>query len=409
MSASAALGLVEVLPRYPFPPASLTGPPPDYASRRTSCPLGRVRLPSAGEAVLLVTYRDIAAAVADPRLSHDLTAPGAPRTAAGPGIQDDPDVIFNMDGARHRRLRRLAANAFTPRRLSRWLPAVGAIAGELADQLPREGGPVDLAALFCVPLPVEVMREVLGLPAPDAALFRTWSAAFSSTVRLTSVRRQELIAQLSAYVTELIGRRRREPGTGLIDDLIAARLGDDRLSEQELLYMVLTLTAAGNDITSTALGKALLVLLDGGGEWWARLVAEPGLLPAAVDELLRYAALGGGGMLRVAAADVELPSGTVKAGEAVVIPLAAAHRDPQAYPDPDEVRLDRGAQPPLLVFGGGPHHCMGAALARAELTAALGALLERFPGMRLAVRAERLRLSEGSITSPVASLPVVLE
>lgn len=392
------------LPDFPFPAGPIT-PPPDYAERRAGCPLGHVRLPSGDEAVLVVTYQDAAAVLADPRLSHNLTAPGSPRLTAGPSFFDDPDSLINKDGEEHLRIRRIVAAAFTPRRVERWKPVIEEVARELLDGIERSGPPADIVTDYCFQLPVRIICRLLGVPEQDAPQFRDWSNAFISGAKMTLEEQQGQIAEFAAYAMGLLGRRRAEPGQDLIDDLIAARDGADRLSEHELLNLVLGLIAAGNETTSNSLGRFVLALLGDGRERWDQLVADPGLIPAAVDELLRYTVLGNGALLRLATEDVELPSGLVRAGQAVAIAGNSAQRDEKAYPNPDTIDFAREA-PPALTFGAGPHYCLGAHLAKAELRIGLGLLVERFPKLRLAASFDQLRFTEGEILSSLVSLPV---
>ncbi|HZU54943.1 MAG TPA: cytochrome P450 [Actinocrinis sp.] len=392
-------------PSFPFPVDPHVGIPAEYAERRASCPFGKVRLPSGDEAVLLVTYADSAAALADTRLSHNLTAPGSPRITAGPSFFDDPENLLNKEGADHLRIRRIVASAFTPRRIERWKPTIAAVAGELIDAMESAGSPADLVSDYCFQLPVRIICKLLGVPERDRGSFRDWSNAFVSAARMEPQQRAGLMHEFSAYTAALLAAKRAEPGDDLIDDLIAARDGADRLTESELVYLVAGLIAAGNETTSNMLSRSVLTLLRDGGGLWKQLVGDPDLIPAAVDELLRYNPLGNGAALRLAVEDVELPSGTVRAGDAVLIAASAALRDEAVYPDPDAVRFDREA-PAQIVFGAGPHYCLGAHLAKAELRIGLGLLVERLPGLRLAADPLTLSYTEGEVLSSLVSLPV---
>ena len=314
-------------------------------------------------------------------------------------------MVLNKDGEDHLRVRRIVASAFTPRRVESWKPVIQEIADELIDDLEKVGPPADLVAGYCFALPVRVICRLLGVPERDAMRFRVWSNAFSAGARMSPEEVQAEIGAFLGYMSELIAARRAEPGTDLIDDLIAARDGTDRLSETELLTMATGLIAAGNETTSTALSRALAELLDGDRVLWKRLLDEPALVPAAVDELLRYTGLSNSTLLRMAVADVELPSGLVRAGQAVAIPSNGAMRDPEAYPEPDTILFDRDA-PPTLIFGGGPHYCLGAHLAKAELAIGLGALLQRLPDLRMTVTREELTFSGGEIVDSMIALPV---
>ncbi|WP_370375801.1 cytochrome P450 [Catenulispora sp. GAS73] len=392
------------LPAFPFASHSLT-PPAEYAERRATCPMGQVRLPSGDPAILLLTYRDVAAAMADPRLSHDLTGPDAARMTKEPSFLQDPDVVLNKDGEDHLRMRRIVAAAFTPRRVERWRPVIQQIAHELVDDLERVGPPADLVAGYCFALPVRVICRLLGVPEQDALRFRVWSNAFSAGAQMPPEQAAAEIGAFLGYMAELIAAKRAEPGEDLIDDLIAARDGADKLTEHELLALATGLIAAGNETTATALSRALVELLEDDRRLWRQLLDDPALVPAAVDELLRFTGLSNSTLLRVAVADVELPSGPVRTGQVIGIASNGATRDPEAYPDPDTIRFDRVA-PPTLMFGGGPHYCLGAHLAKAELAIGLGTLLQRLPGLRMTVTREELTFSGGEIVDSMIALPV---
>jgi cytochrome P450 len=392
-------------PAFPFPFHPLT-PSPEYSERRANCPLGEVRLPSGDEVALVVTYRDAYAALADTRLSRDPNLPGAPRMTEGPSFLNDPDNIVNKEGDDHRRLRRIVAPAFTPRRVDRWKPEIVKVANELLDAMESAGPPADIASDYCFQLPVRIICQLLGIPEEDAPQFRVWSNAFLSSAQMTIEQQIQQITEFTEYAADLIARRRREPGDTLLDDLIAARDGEDRLDERELLNLVTTLIAAGNETTFSSLSRFLVTLLDGERELWQQLLADPGLVPAAVDELLRYTILGNGVSPRLALEDVELPSGTIKAGQGVVVAFNSAQHDEAVYPEPETVRFDRDDAPPTLVFGVGQHFCLGAHLAKAELQIGLEQLLHRLPNLRLDVPIDQLRFSEGEIFRSLISLPV---
>ena len=392
---------------FPFAEGPLSSIPPYYAERRASCPFGEITLASGQCAVLLVDYRDVAAALANPAFSHDLTAPGSPRIFPGESLLDVPDLIMNMEGERHLRLRRIVASAFTPRRAEARRGEIRALADELLDRVDQAStGAFDLVADYAFPLPVHMMCAVLGVPALDRESFRWWIEALMLEGSMTQPQREAALGEFAEYVAELIATRRSTPQDGLIDHLIAARDGDDRLSENELNYLLISLLAVGYETVHNALGRAVLLLLGDGRRLWGQLCDEPRLIPTTVDELLRLTLFGNGAQLRLATRDVELPHGVVRAGQAVLIAVAAAQRDPDVYPDADRVCFDRGIHPQLH-FGAGPHYCLGAHLARVELQVALAALLERYPRLRLAVLPENLRFTAGNAVHTLTSLPVM--
>lgn len=392
------------LPTFPFPEGPLSTPSPAYEELRARCPHHRVLTQAGDEAIMLLGFDDAAAVLSDSRLSHDLTWPGAARMFAGRSFYDDPAALINMEGPEHLRLRRIVASSFTPRRIREWEPVIREVSEELAEAMLRSGPPADLAAEYSFRLPVRIVSKLLGVPESNWAQFRVWSDAFLTVSPMPMDQRMEQIAEFFEYTKELIAEHRAAPGTDLIDVLTEACYEGDRLTEDELTIMVITLIAAGNETTSNALGRCVLNLLTDGGHRWKRLLDDRSAVPRAVDELLRYSPPSTAGMLRVATEDVELPTFTVKAGETVLL-TAAALRDPTAYPDPDVIDFDREA-PAQLIFGGGAHYCLGAHLARTELRIGLETLLDRVPGLRLDTTAEQIRFTGGDLLTTLVALPV---
>jgi cytochrome P450 len=356
--------------------------------------------------VLIVRYADAVAALAEPRLTHDLTAPGSPRLAAGPSFRDQQGFILNMEGEDHRRIRRIVAAAFSPARVRRWRPLVHSMVTTLLDEMTAGGATSgDLVRSYTTPLPVMVIGGMLGIPEHDTIRFHEWSDAFALADGVTEDKRQVMMAEFAGYIADLVAARRARPSDGLVDELIAARDGADHLSEPELVALLTALIVGGTHTSANALGRAMLNLLRDNGALWRELVADSSLIPSATEELLRHSGAGDVLNLRVATEDVELPSGLVRAGEAVVVASMAALRDGAVFEDPDVIRLDRGASA-NAVFGGGAHYCIGANLARAEFHIALEALVERLPGLRLAVPGQQLRFTEGEELSLLQALPV---
>ncbi|MFF0501274.1 cytochrome P450 [Nocardia aobensis] len=392
----------DTIPTFPFEFDGIS-PPREYATRRTQCPLGKVHLVSGHDAVLVVKYDDVAAALADPRLSHDLHAPGSPRFVTGPSHYDQP--LPTMNSAKHRRYRRIVSPAFTSRSIERWKPAIEQIAVELLDRISQAGPPIDMASGFCLEFPARVLCRILGIPDEDVQLLCRWSNAFVSSASLDAEERARLITEFSAYVWELVSRRRSDPGDALIDELITVRDSADRLTDVEVVEWTMGLFAAGTETTANSFGRFLLTLLGNGREKWEELCAHPELVPGAVDELLRLVCLSRFGQLRMASEDVDLPSGRIEAGTAVVLSSNSAMRDENAYADAEEIRFDRGG-PPLLAFGRAAHMCVGMNLAKAELGIALRLLTDRFPTLDMDTTVGELAFSDGTLQSSLIAFPV---
>ncbi|WP_306316848.1 MULTISPECIES: cytochrome P450 [unclassified Streptomyces] len=392
---------------FPFPPGPYGSPPAAYAARRAAaCPLAPVTLPSGDEALLATAYDDVRQVLTDPRFSRNLRHPGAPRMLADADFSDDPNALVNMDPPDHTRLRRIVQATFTPRRAESWRPRIQAVTDELLDDLRGREGPVDLMTAFAFPLPIAIICALLGVPAQHSPRFRAWSDAFLSTSTSSAPQRAAAATEFSAYVDELIAARREAPGDDLLDALIDAHDEGDRLSEVELARMVRGLIIAGHETTGNVIGRAVVTLLRHPDQL-AALRADPeSLLPAAVEEILRTEVPGHGGLLRLAREPVSLPSGAVvEPGQAVLAPVVAANYDPGHFPEPERLDFRRPANK-HIAFGHGPHHCLGANLARVELQVAIGSLVTEFPTLALACADQDLSWTTGSRVCGLRSLPV---
>ncbi|MFF0391508.1 cytochrome P450 [Kitasatospora sp. NPDC004615] len=317
------------------------------------------------------------------------------------------DSILERNAPAHGRMRSLISSLFTPRRVAALAPAVTAAVEQLLDELAEHGdGPVDFLDAFAFRLPIGVICELLGVPEQDRHLFRPLASDLTATLEFL-VGDEELAAadraadELSRYFTELAALRRADPKDDLVSALVATADADQqRLSDTELLANLALLLVAGFETTGNLLGNALALLFQHPGT--AAQLRDGTLDPAAlVEEVLRFDS------------PVQLTSrialtGTAVGGEPVprdtglMLLIGAANRDPRRFPDPDRFDPTRGGGR-LLSFGGGPHYCLGAQLARLEAVTALPALLRRFPALAPAgpaVRRERLVL-RGFRTLPV--------
>jgi cytochrome P450 len=356
-------------------------PYPHYARLRRIAPLVR-----ADDGALVVTrYADCAAVVRDGRLGHMptemLAFAGLADWAEHPSLRLLFTSMLTKNPPDHTRLRRLVSSSFTARRVQALRPAVERMVGELLDGM---DGEVDFVAAFAFPLPVNVIGELLGVPAPDRAQFQTlirdWAQVLEVITPEVLERADPAAATVRDYLAGLVEERRRAPQDDLISALVAVEQEGDRLTSDELLTMAALLFAAGFETTTNLLGNGLVALLRHPDQ----TMGDPAV---AVEELLRYDSpvqLSS----RVAYEDVELGGTTVQAGERVVAYLGAGNRDPERFADPDRLDLSRRDNAPLS-FGGGIHYCLGAPLARLEAQIAFPALLRRFPAMSLTAEPER--------------------
>jgi cytochrome P450 len=258
------------------------------------------------------------------------------------------------------------------------------LADELLDDLEKAGPPADLVTAYAVPLPGLMICDLLGVPYEDRDHFQDLAAAFMSITALTQDERMARLGELAGYLAGLAEQRREHQEDDLISALVVAQEEGDRLTAEELVQLTVLLLGAGYDSTAAHIANSVHTLLRFPDQ--AELLrADPGLMPGAVEELLRWIPTQeiSDILPRYALEDVELSGGTVRAGEPVLLAKHAANRDPRRFPDPDRFDVTRDAKG-HLTFGHGPHHCIGAQLARMDVQVALTAILTRFPGLRLA-------------------------
>jgi cytochrome P450 len=377
-------------------------PAPDVRTIGGGQPVFRAELPDGRIAWLVTGYGNVRQMITDQRFSRALAvAPGR----AQPGFEmSAADSINGMDPPGHTRLRKLVASAFTARRVEALRPRVTAIVGQLIDAMTGQPQPTDLVAGFSLPLPAQVICEMLGVPAEDLGQFHAWSDTIIGDWQRDSGEIMTALAELYGYFVTLIQLKRARPADDLISALIAARDDADRLSEHELTVMCCTLLIGGHETTANQINLSLLLLLDHPGEV-AKLRADPGLIPTAVEELLRCTRLGGVAPARVTTDDVAIGGVVIPAGELVIPLYATANRDPSVFTDPDRLDVTREAAS-HLTFGAGVHHCLGAQLARVELQEAFRGLIGRLPGLRLAVPASDLEYKPGMAIDSLRALPV---
>ncbi|WP_407548115.1 cytochrome P450 [Streptomyces sp. Pv4-95] len=318
--------------------------------------------------------------------------------------------ILNNDAPDHTRLRRLVSRAFTARKITDLRPRVQQIADELLARLPdhAENGVVDLIEHFAYPLPITVICELVGIPEADRPQWRAWSADLVSP---QPDRLGKTFPALVEHIHELIRVRREALTDDLLSELIRTHDDDgSKLSDVEMVTMVLTLVVAGHETTANLIANGTAALLTHPDQ--RRLLqGDPALLPRAVHELMRWCGPVHLTQLRFAAEDVELGGTLIRKGDAVQLVLVAANFDPRHYNEPERLDLTRhpvGHAENHVGFGHGMHYCLGATLARQEGEVAFGALLTRFPDLALGVAADSLERVPLPGSWRLAALPVRL-
>jgi cytochrome P450 len=388
--------------RFPFPDEAFGRVPQSCAHRRTHDPLGAVTLPSGDIVRLAVRHDDVEAVLTDPRFSRDLSRPGCPRLQPGTDMSDDHDTLINLDPPRHTRVRRLLAKAFTVRAIEEWRPWIRNTAEALVAAMRPPG---DIVTALAEPLPMLTIAQILGVADGDLAKFRHWSTIAMSIGPELEEERARGRDEFFAYLRELIADHRRNPRTDLLDAMITATEDGDRLTEDELCDTARSLLLAGYETTMTTIARGVFTLLRHPDQYQA-LLTSPELLDAAAEEILRYDFPAGVGFLRVALEEVPLPSGTIRAGEGVMPVISSANHDAARFADPETFdihRTDRGA----MVFGKGPHYCIGGHLARVQIQEALRAVLHGLPDLALARPAADVAWNPSMVTHSLRELPVI--
>jgi cytochrome P450 len=388
---------------YPFQRPAALEQPKELADLR-SRPLVPVTLPSGDEAVLVTRHTDVRRLLTDERLSRNLDRPGAARISRTNRMFQDTKI--DPDPPEHTRVRQLVAKAFTPRRVERLEPYVQSVVDDLLRDMERGPRPVDLNSAFAFPLPIRVVGKLLGIPEADVDRFRHWTDAFLSVSKFDGAEIRQSMTELNSYIASLIEAKREAPGDDLISAMIKARDEQDgRLSEYELHWWCRLLVLVGYETTATQLGGGIAMLL-AHPQQLALLRRDMSLMPNAIEELLRWKIVGSSlSMLRYAVEDIALDDGLISKGTSVIPAVDSANQDSAAFPDPSEFDITRTANP-HLTFSVGPHFCIGASLARAELRIATESLLRRFPELRLAVPAGELRRQQGALLDGFLEIPV---
>ncbi|GAA2845824.1 cytochrome P450 [Streptosporangium fragile] len=393
-----------------FTPEFFQNPYPTYEWLRENHPVYRTTIPSTDVGVWLVSrYEDVRDGFLDARLSNDYRTASPDFTEAslafGAGTPAERSMV-NLDPPDHTRLRKLAAAAFTGRRVAQWGTTIQAITDSVLDTVPVNE-PVDVMESIATPLAVEMICDIVGAPPGDRADLREWGDLMFTADPAERHLSHGAIESMLAYMGDLIVRKKNDLSNDLLSELIRASRTPGMLTEDELLTTVFGIIVAGYETSIRLIGGAFLALLDHPGQQ-ALLRRDVTLVDAAVEEVLRYDGPTTATMWRFPTADAEIAGVRVPAREPILFLVGSAHRDPAQYPSPDSFDVLREDKR-HLAFGHGIHRCVGAQLARLEAKIAIGRALERFPKMTLAVRRDEVVFKPSLIMRGPARLPTVFE
>ena len=357
---------------------------PEVEELRDAGETRRVATPFGHEATMVSRYADVRELHGDPERFRLDGVPAPPAlVAAGRDTAEfrrrQAGNLLGQEPPDHTRLRRMLTGEFTVKRMKRLVPRVEEIVTEHLDAMEKAGPPAELVADFALPVPSMVICELLGVPYEDRGEFTERSARqLDSTIEPQE--RMRLADASREYMSDLVSRHREAPGDDLLGMLI--REHSDDVTDDELIGIGNLLLVAGHETTSNMLSLGTLALLEHPDQL-ARVRDDPSAVDGAVEELLRRLTVVHGSFPRAVVEDTTLGGHPVAAGELVIASLVAANHDPEVVEHAEELDISRPPSP-HLAFGHGIHHCLGAPLARIEMRVAFPALLQRFPGLRLA-------------------------
>ncbi|MEU8955107.1 cytochrome P450 [Streptomyces sp. NPDC048518] len=381
-------------------------PPTAYAPLRETRPLSRVTLFD-GRSVWVVTgQKEARELLIDPRLSSDRRHEAFPApTERFAGLNDRRIALLGVDDPEHNTQRRMLIPSFSVKRITAMRPRIQQTVDGLLDAMIEQGPPAELVGAFALPVPSMVICALLGVPYADHEFFEEQSRRLLRGPSSDDSRQAR--DELDAYFYALIDRKRRNPGDGLLDELIQQQLASGAVDREELVRLASILLIAGHETTANMISLGTFALLQHPerlAELRAGLRADPPLMPAAVEELLRFLSIADG-LLRVATEDIEFAGSTIRADDGVVFSTSLINRDDATYETPEELDWHRPNRH-HVAFGFGIHQCLGQNLARAEMEIALGTLFERLPGLRLAVPAQEIPFKPGDTIQGMLELPV---
>ncbi|MGI5261142.1 cytochrome P450 [Streptomyces angustmyceticus] len=377
-------------------------PPAGYRPLRESGPLTQVALYDGRKVWAITGHREARALLSDQRLSSDRQNPAFPmpmeRFTAARQVRTP---LLGVDDPEHNTQRRMLIPSFSVKRIAALRPDIHRIVDELLDRMLAEGPPAELVSAFALPVPSMVICSLLGVPYSDHEFFEGRSSRLLRS--RTADEARDARVELEDYFTELIAHKEKHPADGLLDELIADRLRTGDLSHEDLVGLAMIMLVAGHETTANMISLGTFTLLEH-PEQLAQLKAEDGLMPTAVEELLRFLSIADG-MLRVATEDIEIGGQLIRADDGVLFPTSLINRDEAVYASPDELDLGRSARH-HVAFGFGIHQCLGQNLARAEMEIALRALFTRIPDLRLAVPAAEVPFKPGDTLQGMIELPL---
>lgn len=392
MGTTAATGELDdvssAMDRYLVDPATRDNPYDMFARLRELDPVHQ----TASGAWVLTRYQDVNEVLRDARWSrweaaqHEYGEPPLEDELVARGIEVTRQMMINRDDPDHKRIRRLVSKAFTPKAIENWKPLIARVADQLIEGV-RERDEFDLLKELGYPLPEIIICELLGVPAEDHSLWKEWIDVMVGANRMSRIDGDPLdlarkaAVELVGYFGELCARRRTDPRDDLVTSLVQVESEGERLSEDELIGTVMMLVAGGHETTANFVGNGMACLLRKPDQY-SVLRDNPGLLPGALEELLRYEGPARHPLPRRATENIVIRGTVIPKGATGLVLVNAANRDPEVFSEPERLDITRSDNR-HIAFGAGSHFCLGAALARLESSFMFDAIIRRLPRLEL--------------------------
>ncbi|MEV7393434.1 cytochrome P450 [Streptomyces sp. NPDC091215] len=394
--------------QLPFARPNVLDLAPLYEVLRREAPITPVTTPAGDPAWLVTRFEEVRDLLSDKRFGRSHPEPERASRITTAAVQEGPSGNYATEEADHTRMRRLLTPAFSARRMTMLSDHVRQLVDGCIDQLLAErtaapDGVVDLHAGLAFPVPVAVICRLLGAPESDREHFASLSERMANHA-IGDAAAHRARDEFNDYMIGLAEAKRARPGEDVISDLVRAQEADEDFDYAEMIRLCVGLLFAGHETTVNRIGLGTLFLLTRPDQWQA-LTADPaGRVNATVEEIMRLGAPGDLGLLRYAHTDVVVDGVTVRRGDAVILSVNSANRDPSVYTDAETFDPDRPERN-HLGFGHGAHFCIGASLARTELRIVFATLAGRLPGLRLAKDVDELKVRT-TLTGGVSELPV---
>ncbi|WP_019071568.1 cytochrome P450 [Streptomyces hokutonensis] len=395
--------MTATLPEFPMPRTHPLDPPPQYRVLGAEHPVFQVRTPRGDTAWVVTRHEDVRAVLTDRAFSSDPRTPGFPTYVTG-DVPPPAGFFMQADPPDHGRLRRSVTREFLINQMEALRPTMRRILDRLVDDLTADGAEsADLVRHFALPMAAMTICEILGVPFEDHVLF----VSLTDTVLDRTTPPEEAVkaaVELMGYFDRLVTAKEARPSEDMFGRMVT-RSAEGGLNHEELVGMAALLLLAGYDTMAQMIGIGTVTLFEHPGQL-AELKQDPTLLPGAVEELLRYLSINHAGLPRAATEDVVVGGQRIRAGDGVLVMLNAANRDESVFEHADTFDIHRENTGRHVAFGHGFHKCVGATLARVELTEVFGGLFERLPGLRPVKPIEELPFRHDMVLYGVRELPV---